>query len=194
MIRKLGHYPTLTSEKADLKNASHIIIPGVGSFDKGMGNLHDLDLVGPLTELVIGKSVPALGICLGMQLMGTSSQEGTRDGLGWIDARAVKFEFDDQSVKVPHMGWNDVESCAKDPLFDKLHESNKFYFAHSFHVVCSDNRYVIGQTEYGIRFMSSFRRGNLAGVQFHPEKSHRYGMQLLRNFIEAFDGGKAQEA
>lgn len=189
MLHKIGQTATLASTPEVLERADAILLPGVGAFDRGMGNLQASGLLETLTRRVQGDGVPVLGICLGMQLLARSSEEGTLPGLGWIDAVCQKFTFppEDRQHKVPHMGWNAVQPRSGENLFSDMEPGALFYFVHSYHVVCADSEDVLGVSEYGGAFTSAVRRGNIFGVQFHPEKSLRFGMRLLRNFCEGVE-------
>lgn len=162
-----------------------LILPGVGHFDNGMSNLHSCALVDPLREAVFVRKTPLLGICLGMQLLCNKSEEGEVRGLGFVDAEVVKFRFGVTSVlKIPHMGWNSVSSMRDNPLIQLTHEQQRFYFVHSYHVVPSDECIAIASANYGYDFCAAFQKDNIYGVQFHPEKSHRFGMALMKRFME----------
>lgn len=176
--------PVVTSDPSTILRASKLILPGVGSFDHGAKTLVDSGLAKSLDDMVMRQGIPILGICLGMQLFVERSEEGRRSGLGWIPGEAVRFpsEFAGQPVKVPHMGWNRVRWRTDCRLATGLGERERFYFVHSYHVVCRKSEDIVGTTPYANEFVSAICRGNIYGVQFHPEKSHRYGMQLLRNF------------
>lgn len=184
MLKKLGFESQITCELAQIAAANKLILPGVGSFDAGMDNLNLSGLVPTLNERVRDARVPTLGICLGMQLMTRSSAEGQRPGLGWIDAQALRFPGSDPALKVPHMGWNRVTTVRPSLLADNLPAEPRFYFVHSYYVHCNDADDVLMTTKYGAVFHSAFQHRNVAGVQFHPEKSHKFGMRLLRNFAE----------
>ena len=182
MLKKIGQEAQIAADAALIENADKLVLPGVGAFDAGMDNLERSGLIPLLNRRVLKDRVPTLGICLGMQLMTRSSEEGTRAGLGWIDAEALRFRPADVSLKVPHMGWNRVMPLRPSPLTDELPEEPRFYFVHSFFVRCHDDADVLLTTPFDNPFASAFQRGNLWGVQFHPEKSHKFGMALLRNF------------
>lgn len=189
MLKRLGVKAILSSSAADIEKAEKLILPGVGAFDTGMNNLGDLGLVSILNHKVVQDKTPILGICLGMQLMTRRSEEGNLLGLGWIDAKTVKFKFDDikgVKPKIPHMGWNKVDIVQKNCLFDGLCPEPRFYFVHSYHVRCNSNEDILSTTFYGYDFVSSIARANIAGVQFHPEKSHKFGVKLLTNFAHLF--------
>ena len=181
MINKIGHKSLVSSHKDDILNASKIILPGVGSFDRAIQNINQLKLKESLDYVALTKKVPVLGICLGMQLMTSESEEGNLQGLGWIKGECKKFEF--TSLRIPHMGWNYVKVNANVDLTDKMDNNYKFYFVHSYYVSLHDKTNTILSTNYGIDFCSAYKYGNIFGVQFHPEKSHKFGMQLLTNFI-----------
>jgi glutamine amidotransferase len=184
MLRKIGVKAQAASEPADLKSAEKIILPGVGAFDHGVEALTERGLTESLKQKVLAESVPLLGICLGMQLLGNSSEEGELPGLGLIDARCERFRFPQgEQLKVPHMGWNLLASKCTNPLLDSLDENARFYFVHSYHLVCANPDDVLAHSTYGIDFTSMVNCGNVWGTQFHPEKSHRFGMTLLRNFV-----------
>jgi len=169
---------------SDLDSAEKIILPGVGAFDYAMQRLNASGMREKLDELVLDKKVPVLGICVGMQMMGNKSDEGVMEGLKWIDADILKFDerLIKQRTKLPHMGWNDVVMKKNNILFNELDENAIFYFLHSYYFKCNQKNDVIATTEYGISFTSAVNFNNIFGIQFHPEKSHKYGEQLLNNF------------
>jgi glutamine amidotransferase len=185
MLKKIGVNSEISADADVIRAADQLILPGVGAFDEGMKRLDSLGLVSLLNEVVLEQQTPILGICLGMQLFTKSSEEGERPGLGWIDAHTRRFQFDETQVgqRIPHMGWNRVSSPADCDLFEGYAERPRFYFVHSYHVVCERPEDAIGTTNYGYDFTSAVRRDNITGTQFHPEKSHKYGIQLLRNFV-----------
>lgn len=187
MLKKIGVAAVVTSDFPTIEQATKLILPGVGAFDNGMENLHELGLVPVLSQKVLIEKTPMLGICLGMQLLTRYSEEGQRSGLGWIaaDTKRFRFEPDATALKVPHMGWNTVRIAKDTCLWTDVSDEPRFYFVHSYHVVCEQESDVLLRTSYGYEFASGFSRDNIAGVQFHPEKSHRFGMQLLKNFAEA---------
>ncbi|MCX6166225.1 MAG: imidazole glycerol phosphate synthase subunit HisH [Ignavibacteriae bacterium] len=186
MIKKFTKDVIITSDHEIIKKASKLILPGVGSFDNGMKNLDKLNLIQLLNEKVLEEKIPVLGICLGMQLLTNESEEGILDGLKWINGKTIRFKFHDNtnSLKVPHMGWNYVKKICDSKLFDNMHYDSRFYFVHSYYVVCENEADVISKTLYGIEFVSALQKENIFGTQFHPEKSHKYGMQLIKNFVE----------
>ena len=174
----------LSADPTDCTRADKIILPGVGAFDVAMRNLNERGFVPALAAAVRQRGVPLLGICLGMQLLAAGSEEGELPGLGLVPGHVKRFdpEVGGRRIRIPHMGWNAVESTRRHSLFVTDADELRFYFVHSYHFVCDTPEYVIGQTEYGSRFTSAVACGNVAGVQFHPEKSHRFGMRLLSNF------------
>lgn len=186
MLKKIGAPAEVSADPVALRRAEKLILPGVGAFDAGMRKLKEAGLAPLLNELVLEKKVPVLGLCLGMQLMTRRSEEGAEAGLGWFDAETVRFQFgpEQSHLKVPHMGWNTLEICRAHPLVADLGPESRFYFVHSYHVVCADPADVVARTDYGQPVTAIIARGNILGAQFHPEKSHRFGMQLLRNFAE----------
>lgn len=186
MLKKVGAKAQASSDPDVLRQAEKLILPGVGAFDAGMRKLNEFGLVPLLTELVLEKKVPVIGLCLGMQLMTKGSEEGTEAGLGWVDAETVRFKFGPENahLKVPHMGWNTLDIQRQPPLVADLGPESRFYFVHSYYVVCKDKADVVAYTDYGHPLAAVINKGNIMGAQFHPEKSHRYGMQLLKNFAE----------
>jgi len=187
MLKKVGVQSTIASDEASIASAEKLILPGVGAFDSGMHNLHARGLVEILHQQVLEERKPILGLCLGMQLFTLGSEEGTLPGLGWLDATTVRFSFGGAataSLKVPHMGWNYIQSERADPLLVDLPSEPRFYFVHSYHLVCSNARDVLASARYGYPFPAMVAKDNIYGAQFHPEKSHKYGMVLLKNFAE----------
>ncbi len=187
MLHKVGVPGVISAEPSEIARADKLILPGVGAFDRGMQNLAERNLIPLLNDLVLEQRKPILGLCLGMQLFTRRSEEGQLPGLGWLDAETVRFRFAGPPpvLKVPHMGWNTLQPCANHPLFRDLGDEPRFYFVHSFYVVCGNQEEVLAQTRYGGDFASVVGKQNILGVQFHPEKSHRFGMALLRNFAES---------
>jgi len=184
MLVKIGARVKVSSQAPDIAAARKLILPGVGSFDNGVTKLRELGLVDLLQARVVGDRVPILGICLGMQLFTKGSEEGSLPGLGWIDAEVVRFRFEGElaNYKVPHMGWNSIDVRQRGSILDDIYEEPRFYFVHSYHVRCSYPANVLATTHYGITFHSAVIRENIVGTQFHPEKSHKYGMKVLQNF------------
>ncbi len=186
MIRRIGGDAVLTSDPAVVAAAEKLILPGVGAFDKAMEHLETLGLLPVLHESVRVRGVPILGICLGMQLFSEGSDEGHRPGLGWIEGRTRRFAFPGPTPpRLPHMGWNNITLTQRHPLFEGLEDDARFYFVHTYHVTCESAEDVVASSNYGIPFTSAVARGNVMGTQFHPEKSHRFGLALMRRFVEA---------
>lgn len=183
MLKKIGTSSVIASSAEQIANADKLILPGVGHFAKGMENLERSGLIPVLNEQVLNKKIPILGICLGMQLLTSHSEEGDVEGLKWIDARTEKFKLNSNSLKIPHMGWTHVNFKSNEPIAENLYEASRFYFVHSYKVRCIKQEYVLATSTYESDFHSAIINGNIMGVQFHPEKSHKFGMQLLKNFI-----------
>lgn len=187
MLKKLGQASEISSDINKIKDADKLILPGVGSFDYGMSKLHEYGFVDILNEKVMVEKVPILGICLGVQLMTKSSKEGQLPGLGWFDAETVPFEFQPtDELIIPHMGWNTVTPAKESKLFQDMYEGSKFYFVHSFHLKANLKSDELLISKYGYDFVSALEHENVVGVQFHPEKSHKYGLKLLKNFAELY--------
>lgn len=184
-IKALGHTPIITSDPKEIAKADKLILPGVGHFGKAMENLDKLRLVDVLNETTLSKKVPILGICLGMQLMANKSEEGNTLGLGWIDTEVVKFNVKDTlKYKVPHTGWNQITMLKDSLLMKGIPDLSEFYFVHSYHLKSCNQNEILNETEYEYSFTSAIEKNNIFGVQYHPEKSHDVGKQLLKNFIE----------
>ena len=181
MIKWIGADGIITSDSKEIQEATHLILPGVGAFDSGMENLRKSNLIDVLSEEVLIKKKPILGICLGMQLLLDSSEEGNTKGLGWIDGYSRKFVFETNDLKIPHMGWNYIDIKKNNDIINHLANS-KFYFVHSYFVDTPDEN-ILTTTKYGKEFVSGIHKDNIYGFQFHPEKSHKYGMQLFKNFL-----------
>jgi glutamine amidotransferase len=185
MLKKIGFESHISSNYDDIKKSSKLILPGVGSFDVGMRNLKNLDLIDLLNQKVLEESTPILGICLGAQLMCMNSEEGVLDGLGWFNARVVSFKNrlnPERRMPIPNMGWNKVEIKNINLLTNNLSNLNRFYFVHSYFIQVTNKEDSLMETTYGIDYTCAISRNNIFGVQFHPEKSHKYGFQLLKNF------------
>lgn len=186
IYKRLNIPAQIATSVDDLVKTEKIILPGVGAFDWAMSRLNESGMRGRLEELVIAESCPVLGICVGMQMMAKRSDEGMSDGLGWIDADVRKFDSSSfaQKTHLPHMGWNDVVPRRNECLFRGLDNDVRFYFLHSYYFVPHRESDVLAVTDYNGPYASSVRSGNVFGVQFHPEKSHQWGIQLLKNFAE----------
>ena len=176
----------VSSQPEELERADGIVLPGVGSFAKAVRNLNEGGLTAVLNRKVLDEHTPILGICLGFQMFTKHSEEGGADGLGWIDGETKRFDFEQPGprLKVPHLGWNNLERRKESPLFEGIHCDACFYFAHSYCVVCNEESAILTTSTYGREFVSSVERGNIFGTQFHPEKSHANGLSLVRNFVE----------
>jgi glutamine amidotransferase len=185
MFKKIGAKDVVVSgDKTVIEKADKLLLPGVGSFDGGMGNLERSGLIPLLNQKALEEKVPVLGICLGMQMLTHRSEEGIKPGLGWIDAETIKFRPDpSMKLKVPHMGWDYVRVKRENPLLEKDSHS-RFYFVHSFHVKCIDESQSIATATFDKEFTCMVNKGNIYGAQFHPEKSLKFGMKLLQNFTE----------
>lgn len=189
MFKKIGEDSIISSDKEEIKAATKILLPGVGSFDNAMRNLKDLDLIDLIKEKVLRDKTPIMGICLGMQLLTNASEEGSLEGFGFIDAYASKFNFENinEELPIPHMGWNRTNLEKDSKLYENNDEKNRrFYFVHSYAVQCNNKSDILTTTEYGYKFVSSFEKNHIIGCQFHPEKSHKYGMKLFKNFVENY--------
>lgn len=184
MLKRLAVPACIVNSPAEMDLATKLILPGVGSFDAGMTSLNESGLLPRLTARVQEEKVPVLGICLGMQMLSEQSEEGVGPGLGWIPGRTVKFQFGDNpaKLKIPHMGWNIAIPNPEAKLFKDCGVDPRYYFVHSYHVVCQDPAHVAASVNYGMLATAAVESGNVYGVQFHPEKSHKFGMKILENF------------
>jgi glutamine amidotransferase len=185
IVKKAGYKSIISSKMVDISNADKLILPGVGNFKEAMINLTQLNLITILNKKVLVDKTPILGICLGMQLMTSFSEEGNVHGLDWIKGNTIKLEFSNQpEIKIPHMGWNEIIVRKTSKLNTDFEIPSRFYFVHSYFVNCEDKKDILHETDYHGIFTSSFNRDNIYGVQYHPEKSHVFGLQLMKNFIE----------
>lgn len=201
IYKQLGVPLKVANTRDDLKGAEKIILPGVGAFDWAMSLLNESGMRPVLEDLVMDKKVPVLGVCVGMQILAERSDEGELDGLGWIRGEVKKFRScqlsavgcrpsaiysapDRDRLPLPHMGWNDVVPRGEEGLFKGIERDSRFYFLHSYYFEPENSENVMAVTDYGEEFTSGVRSGNVYGVQFHPEKSHGWGIQLLKNFAE----------
>ena len=184
-FEKVGCNAIISNDLSTIKNADKIVLPGVGAFKDGMKHLAELNLIEILNEETIINKKPFLGICLGMQLLSKISYEnGQTDGLGWIDAEVIKFDFTtlDKKLKIPHVGWNNTNYKNDNKLFKKIPNNSDFYFVHSYHF-CTQEDVVTSTTDYGFDFVSSVNKDNIFAFQFHPEKSQTVGLKLIENFV-----------
>jgi imidazole glycerol-phosphate synthase subunit HisH len=187
MLKKIGVEASVTSNTEQIKNASKIILPGVGHFDNCMQMFNASGLRKIISDKVIDGKTPVLGICVGFQMLLESSEEGNEKGLGWIKGQVVKFRFQLlNGLKIPHMGWADVTLNKDSKLFDNMHKEPRFYFVHSYHPVVKDPVDTLVYANYGYPFVAAAEHENIMGVQFHPEKSHKFGMRLLENFVRNY--------
>ena len=185
LYKRLNIPAATATTPEQLRDARKLILPGVGSFDHAMTLLDRSGMRPLLDELVVGRGVPVLGICVGMQILGKRSDEGQLPGLGWIDGEVRKLPHKSgDAFRLPHMGWNDVAPAVPSALFEGLTQDARFYFLHSYYFHCHQRHNVLAETDYGLTFSSAVHTGNIFGVQFHPEKSHQFGTQLLTNFAE----------
>lgn len=186
-VYKRLNIPTrIAKEAGDLIDVEKLILPGVGHFDHAMTQLINSGMLNKLNDLVLVQKKPVIGICVGMQMMANSSEEGTFDGLKWIDASVKKFDEAKikQITRLPHMGWNDAYPLIQHPLFQGLEKDALFYFLHSYYFQCNNPQDILAVSDYGERFTCAAYNGNVYGIQFHPEKSHKYGETLLHNFAK----------
>jgi imidazole glycerol-phosphate synthase subunit HisH len=189
MLRKTGASAEISADHQVISNADKIILPGVGAFDNAMSRLEQGNFITVLNDFVLNQKKPILGICLGMQLFARESEEGTLPGLGWIDGKVKKFTLHSskltENLKIPHMGWNRVTpSIENHKIFENVSHPMRFYFVHSYHFVCAEQDNILATSRYGYDFTCAIFKDNIYGVQFHPEKSHKFGMQVLKNFVE----------
>lgn len=182
-IKNIGFEPIIVRQKEELQKATKIILPGVGHFASAMIKLKELDLLDTLNQKVLEQKTPILGICLGMQIMAKHSEEGNAQGLGWFNAEVVRFQIKDKlRYKIPHMGWNGVEIQKQTSLFKDVDKHQGFYFVHAYHMKCNEEKDILNQSTYEYPFVSAIQKNNIVGLQYHPEKSHDAGEQVLLNF------------
>lgn len=188
MLKKAGVKSRISSTEEEIAEAEKLILPGVGAFDYGMSQLKKAPYFETLNKRVQEDKIPVLGICLGAQLLTEGSEEGELKGLGWIKGRTIKFREEkmNQTLKVPHMGWNEVNTQKESKLFEEMYEEPRFYFVHTYHIECEDDQDVLVRSTYGYDFIAGVENENVVGVQFHPEKSHKFGLKLLTNFANNY--------
>ena len=188
MLKHIGTDALISNKIVDIENAEKLVLPGVGSFDYGMEQLKQSGLIETLNKIVLQKRTPILGICLGVQLMTESSEEGKSKGLGWINGKTIPFDKSKLTPnhKIPHMGWTDVYGFEKSKLFTDMYDEPRFYFVHSYHLHIKNPAKVLVKAKYGYEFAAGIEYDNIVGVQFHPEKSHKFGMKLLDNFVKYY--------
>lgn len=180
----LGEDVKTISDPSVLQSVEKIVLPGVGAFGDCIKNLKDKGFIAALNYHVVEKKVPIMGICLGMQVMSKIGHEGGHfEGLGWFDAEVIKLHPSDKKLRVPHVGWTDIEYNKQSPLFAGLNGTPDFYFVHSYYVKCSDEKDVDASYDFGHKVTASIRKNNIFGTQFHPEKSQEHGLRILENFI-----------
>lgn len=183
MLKKAGYESVITSDSALIKDADKIILPGIGAFDHCMQKFNASDLRPLVTAKVMEEKIPLLGICVGLQMLMENSEEGIEPGLGWIEGKTIKFKRDELGdLKIPHMGWTDITVSKPSALIQNIGEKPRFYFVHSFYVKPDHQQDELLNAHYGYDFTAAVNRDNIFGVQFHPEKSHKYGMKILENF------------
>ncbi len=188
MLHKAGHSSVITDDINIINEATKLILPGVGIFDVGMKNLRERNFIELLTKKVLLEKTPVLGICLGLQLMANNSEEGIEKGLGWINTDVIRFKQEKAAshIRIPHIGWNFVNWNRASKLTENISLPSRFYFIHAYHLNNPTDDWILGNTDYGYSFISVIEKENIVGTQFHPEKSHKYGMMLLKNFAEKY--------
>lgn len=184
MLKVIGEKSIISSDKNELEKCDRYILPGVGAFDAGMKKLNESGIADFIIKKATEEVKPILGICLGMQLLGRKSEEGELSGLGLIPFDNVRFNFENSDLKIPHMGWDIVEFKQKNSLLKNLQGQQRYYFVHSYHAKCDSKENILMTCDYGYEFAAAVVRENIIGVQFHPEKSHDFGMALLQNFVK----------
>ncbi|SPO53942.1 imidazole glycerol phosphate synthase, glutamine amidotransferase subunit with HisF [Pseudomonas sp. JV551A1] len=183
MLKRVGAKAKASNSREDIEQADKLILPGVGAFDAGMQTLRSSGLIEVLNEQVLNKHKPVMGVCLGSQMLGNGSEEGNEPGLGWIDMDIVRFEKRD-GRKVPHMGWNEVNPQLQHSILTGIDKESRFYFVHSYYMLPRHAENTLLTANYDQQFTAAVVKDNIFGFQFHPEKSHKFGMQLFKNFVE----------
>ena len=188
MLKKAGYDAVISSEESVVLNADKLILPGVGAFDTCVEKLQQSGLINAINKKVLEEKVPVLGVCVGLQLLTAGSEEGQLPGLGWIKGRVVKFKQARLApgTKVPHMGWTNVTLNKQSRLFEGMYEEPRFYFVHSYHADLENSNDALLLADYGYSFVAAIEHENIIGVQFHPEKSHKFGLKLLSNFVRNY--------
>lgn len=187
MISYLGYNSEITDSPEKIATAEKLILPGVGHFGYAMENIAKLNIRKSMDYAILEKKKPVLGICLGMQLLTSHSEEGDCEGLKYVPGSTVKFKYEElNGEKIPHMGWDYINIKDNIPFMEEVKDNYRFYFVHSYYVKCSDAKNQVATTTYGLEFDSIIQNGNILGTQFHPEKSHKFGMQLMKNFLEKY--------
>lgn len=184
MCRYLGYSPIITNDYSDILSSDKIILPGVGNFDQGVKNINSFGLINPILSFVHELQRPLLGICLGAQILGKSSEEGILPGLSIVNINSRRFPSS-EVYRVPHMRWNSISAFNKISILSDLNSFNRFYFTHSYYMSCSDDNCNLAMSNYILPFIAAYQFGSVFGVQFHPEKSHKFGFQVLSNFLRA---------
>jgi glutamine amidotransferase len=188
ILKKVGADAIISSDEKDILNADKLILPGVGAFDTCASKLQASGLSNALNKKVLEERTPVLGVCVGMQLLMEGSEEGQLPGLNWIKGRIIKFKLDQlpANLKIPHMGWAEVHLNKSSRLFSDMYEEPRFYFVHSYHPQVDNPDDALVYATHGYPFVAGMEHENIMGVQFHPEKSHKFGMKLLHNFVTNF--------
>ena len=190
MLKKVGSDSAITSDPEQIAKAEKIVLCGIGAFDDGMSKLESMHIIDVLKKKVLEDKIPILGVCLGMQLFTKGSEEGIKEGLGFINGYTKRFDFSgiksEKPLRIPHMGWNIARASKISKLYENMYDEPRFYFVHSYYVSLDHKEDELLQTNYGIDFTSSFEKANIIGVQFHPEKSHKFGMRLYENFVRNY--------
>jgi glutamine amidotransferase len=187
MLKKIGCKSIITSNINEIENSEKLLLPGVGKFDYGMQQLIDRNILEVLNKKVLIEKTPILGICLGVQLFTQKSEEGLLPGLGWFNSETIKFKIDTSSnYKIPNMGWQNITKKKESKLLSGLPANARFYFVHSYHLKCNSPDDILLEANYSYNYTCAIEKENIVGVQFHPEKSHKFGMKILQNFVELY--------